>query len=80
MSNYPVVVPFEWPRWARMWTRRESWAWWALALSGCAGFLSFLSSIGYGYLNTWHGAATLVLMPLFVAGLVRARGLRRDLY
>jgi hypothetical protein len=25
-----------------------------------------------------HGAATLILLPIFVAGLVRARGLRRD--
>lgn len=58
--------------------RRESWAWWALALSSAAGFLSFLSYLGYGYLDTWHGAATLALAPMFVAGLVRARGLRRN--
>ncbi len=58
--------------------RRESWAWWTLALSSLAGFLSFLSYLGYGYLDTWHGAATLALMPLFVAGLVRTRRLRRD--
>jgi hypothetical protein len=58
--------------------RQESWAWWTLALSGFAGFLSFLAYLGYGYLDTWHGAATLVLLPIFVAGLVRTRGLRRD--
>jgi len=58
--------------------RRESWAWWALALSSLAGFLSFLSYLWYGYLDTWHGAATLALAPMFVAGLVRARGLRRN--
>jgi hypothetical protein len=57
--------------------RQESWAWWALALSGLTGFLSFLAYLGYGYLDTWHGAATLVLLPIFVAGLVRTRGLRR---
>jgi hypothetical protein len=57
--------------------QQESWAWWALAMSGLAGFLSFLSYLGYGYLDTWHGAATLALLPIFVAGLVRARGLRR---
>jgi hypothetical protein len=56
--------------------RRESWAWWALLISGCAGFLSFLAYLGYGYLDTWHGAATLGLLPLFIAGLIRTRSLR----
>src|SRR5258708_22119448 len=50
--------------------RRESWSWWALVISGGAGFLSFLAYLGYGYLDTWHGAATLGLLPLFVAGVV----------
>lgn len=58
--------------------RRESWAWWALGFSGLAGFLSFLSYLGYGYLDTWHGAATLALAPMFVVGLFRARDLRRN--
>ena len=58
--------------------RRESWAWWALALSSVTGFLSFLSYLGYGYFDTWHGAATLALAPLFVVGLVRTRRLRRN--
>jgi hypothetical protein len=58
--------------------RRESWAWWALALSGLTGFLSFLAYLGYGYLDTWHGAATLALLPMFVVGMVRARRLRRE--
>jgi hypothetical protein len=58
--------------------RRESWAWWTLALSGLVGFLSFLSYLGYGYLDTWHGAATLALAPLFLVGLIRTRRLRRD--
>jgi hypothetical protein len=56
--------------------RRESWAWWALAISGGAGFLSFLAYLGYGYLDTWHGAGTLALLPIFVAGLVRTRTFR----
>jgi hypothetical protein len=56
--------------------RRESWAWWALVISGGAGFLSFLAYLGYGYLDTWHGAATLGMLPLFVAGLLRTRALR----
>lgn len=57
--------------------RMESWAWWALASSGLAGFLSFLAYLGYGYMDTWHGAATLTLAPIFVAGLARTRDLRR---
>lgn len=56
--------------------RGESWAWWAFAISGGAGFLSFLAYLGYGYLDTWHGAATLVLAPLFVFALWRTRTLR----
>jgi hypothetical protein len=58
--------------------RHESWAWWALALSGLTGFLSFLAYAGYGYFDTWHGAATLVLLAIFAAGLLRTRGLRRE--
>src|SRR5206468_2641040 len=58
--------------------RHESWSWWALGISGSAGFLSFLAYLGYGYLDTWHGAATLVLLPVFSAGLLRTRALRRN--
>ena len=58
--------------------RREAWAWWALAASGGAGFISFLEYLGYGYLDTWHGAATLALLLLFAGGLIRTRGLRRE--
>lgn len=56
----------------------ESWAWWALALSGGAGFASFLAYLGYGYLDTWHGAATLSLLPLYGLGLARTRRLLPD--
>jgi hypothetical protein len=56
--------------------RGESWAWWGIAISGTAGFLSFLAYLGYGYLDSWHGAATLGLLPLFIAGLVLTRRLR----
>jgi MFS family permease len=55
--------------------RGESWAWWALLISGSAGFLSFLAYLGYGYLDSWHGAATLALLPIFAAGLLRTRRL-----
>lgn len=57
--------------------RGESWAWWALAISGGAGFLSFLAYLGYGYLDTWHGSATLALLPLYGFGLWRTRPLRQ---
>jgi hypothetical protein len=49
----------------------EAWAWWTLAISGGIGFLSFLAYLGYGYLDSWHGVATLLLLPCFVIGLVR---------
>ena len=54
----------------------ESWAWWTFAISGSAGFLSFMAYLGYGYLDSWHGMATLALLPLFIAGLWRTRRLR----
>lgn len=53
---------------------REAWAWWALALSGALGFASFLTYLGTGYLDTWHGLATLAILPPFVLGLVRTYG------
>ncbi len=46
----------------------EAWAWWALVVSGVVGFGSFLTYLGYGYLDTWHGAATLGLLPCFGGG------------
>src|SRR5436853_670617 len=58
--------------------RGESWAWWAIFASGAAGFLSFLAYLGYGYLDTWHGVATLALAPIYAGGLWMTRGLRRE--
>jgi hypothetical protein len=52
---------------------KQAWAWWAVLLSGAIGFASFLAYLGSGYLDSWHGAATLVLLPCFVLGLVRSR-------
>ena len=56
--------------------REEAWAWIALAASGNVGFVSFLAYLGYGYFDTWHGAATLALMAMFLGGLIRTRRLR----
>jgi hypothetical protein len=52
---------------------REPWAWWTFLTSGVCGFASFLAYLRYGYLDTWHGVATLCLLPVFLAGLWRAR-------
>jgi hypothetical protein len=38
---------------------RESWAWWTFLVSGICGFASFSRYLGYRYLDTWHGIATL---------------------
>lgn len=51
----------------------EAWSWWLLLASGGAGFGSFLLYLGYGYLDTWHGMATLALLPCFVLGLWKSR-------
>ncbi len=53
----------------------EAWAWWTLAIPGGAGFASFLTYLSYGYLDSWHGTATLALLPLFIVGMVRAKRL-----
>src|SRR5207248_1951511 len=50
--------------------RGEAWPWWVLVLSGIEGFGSFFAYLGYGYLDTWHGLATLALLPCFALGLV----------
>lgn len=52
---------------------REAWAWWLLVLSGASGFGSFLAYLGYGYLDSWHGTATLFLLPIFILGLIKIR-------
>jgi hypothetical protein len=54
-----------------------TWAWRTFLASGVLGFGSFLAYLGYGYLDSWHGAATLVLLPLFGAGLIVSRPLAR---
>jgi hypothetical protein len=49
----------------------EAWAWWTCLLSALVGFASFLTYLGYGYLDTWHGVATLILLPCFGVGLAK---------
>ncbi len=56
-------------------SRGEQWAWWTWLISGVVGFLSFFAYLGYGYLDTWHGVGTLLLLPVFVGGLWRTRRL-----
>lgn len=51
---------------------KEAWAWYLFLFSGLIGFGSFLTYLGYGYLDTWHGVATLLLLPFFIAGLIRS--------
>jgi uncharacterized membrane protein (DUF2068 family) len=50
--------------------RGEAWAWWTAVVSGAIGFASFLTYLGYGYLDVWHGRATMALLPVFLCGLV----------
>src|SRR6266849_5253488 len=52
-----------------------AWAWWLFVLSGVVGFGSFLLYLGYGYLDTWHGMATLALLPCFVWGLIKTHSI-----
>lgn len=56
----------------------ERWAWWSFTWSGAVGFGSFLTYLGYGYLDTWHGVATLLLIPFFILGLVKSRSVVDD--
>jgi hypothetical protein len=55
-----------------------AWVWWTYTISGVCGFLSFLAYLGYGYLDTWHGVATAFLLPVFAAGIWRAKMLIRE--
>ncbi len=55
--------------------RGEEWAWWVFAVSGLTGFASFLCYLSYGYLDTWHGAATLALLPVYLIGMWKSHTL-----
>lgn len=54
---------------------KEGWAWYLFLFSGLIGFGSFLTYLGYGYFDSWHGVATALLMPFYIAGLVRSYAL-----
>ena len=56
----------------------ERWAWWTFCVSGACGFASFLTYLSFGYLDNWHGIATLFLLPVYLAGLWRARPAKVD--
>lgn len=49
------------------------WAWWLMATTGAIGLSTFLTWLGYGYLDSWHGWGTVALLPFCVAGGVRTR-------
>lgn len=52
--------------------QKQAWAWWLFVVTGIVGFGSFLAYLGYGYLDTWHGLATLLLLPIFLVALARS--------
>ena len=54
-------------------TRGERWAWDLMIASGGVGFVSFLTYLGYGYFDIWHGVATGILVPIFLFGLIVSR-------
>jgi hypothetical protein len=56
---------------------KQAWAWYLFLFSGLIGFGSFLTYLGYGYLDTWHGVATLLLLPFYITGLIRSYSLVR---
>lgn len=55
--------------------RGEEWAWWAMLISGTVGFVSFFCCLLYHYVDTWHGTASAVLLPMYVFGMVKTRAL-----
>lgn len=52
--------------------QRQAWAWWAYLISSVAGFLSFLTFLGFNYFDTWHGMATLLLLPCYLLGMAQS--------
>lgn len=50
----------------------KPWSWYLFLFSGIIGFGSFLTYLGYGYFDSWHGIATALLLPFFVTGLIKS--------
>jgi len=48
------------------------WAWWHSHSAARWGLVAFLRNLGYGYLDSWHGAATIALLPIFALGLKKS--------
>jgi len=67
-SIISIGLVYAWLAWVPL-RNGEAWSWWALLLSGLVGFGSFLTYIGYGYLDTVHAVATLALLIVFVFGM-----------
>ncbi|QCK15640.1 hypothetical protein [Mangrovivirga cuniculi] len=51
---------------------KQEWAWWVFFISGLLGFASFLTYLGYGYFDSYHGYASLLLIPVFYLGLYKS--------
>lgn len=51
----------------------ESWAWRVYAASSAVGFAGFVAYSGYGYFDTWHGLATLMVLAACAWGLFATR-------
>lgn len=68
-SILTVGILYAWIGWAPL-RHGEAWSWWTLFVSGIVGFGSFLTYLGYGYLDRWHAIATLLLLPWQVAAMI----------
>jgi dihydroorotate dehydrogenase len=67
-SIISIGLVYLWLAWIPL-RNGEAWSWWTLLLSGIAGFGSFLTYLGYGYLDLPHAIATVLLLIVFVSGL-----------
>ena len=52
----------------------KAWAWWCFAISGLTGIATFLTYLGYGYLDPVHAATSAELLLVLVVGLVLSYG------
>jgi hypothetical protein len=52
----------------------QAWAWWCFAISGFTGIATFLTYLGYGYLDPVHAATSAELLLVLTVGLVLSYG------